>query len=515
MKNLSKLATALFMIGAVGAVKAQVPQGEECGCPPFGERETTFISEFSDANGNLTSNTILSCNEAYELDQTLYVGDGQTLTIQAGTIIRGQSGSGLNAKSIVISRGAQIIANGSENCPIQFTSTGDNLDGNKSLLDVAEWGGLIILGKATNNLLLADGGLAVGDGEGAIEGFDTGDSRTHYGDPGTGFDDNDNSGILRYVSIRHGGSVVGDPSLGNDINGLTCGSVGRGTTLEHIEVVANFDDGIEFFGGTADLKYGSVLFCGDDYFDYDHGYTGRNQFLYGLQFADGVFDLGDEGFESDGDDENSGNFPASAPVIYNATLIGNASDRGVLAKEAFEGKIANSIFGNFNVGVDLDNDRATDAVNNFLSGSLEFVNNSFVDCPTLLTVGGGDPSAEVNSLFSNNGNINAPGLIDTSFDIDAENGTSVLDAVNAVPAAGTASTDEQAPLDGFFASAGYRGAFAPGSSSSWLENFSVVDALNIDNSLVECPSDLNSDGQVNSGDFLLFSGDFGTSCDIE
>ena len=514
MKSLNKLAAAFLILGSVGTVKAQLSQGEECGCPDFESRDNVLISTLTDANGNLSANTSLTCDKVYELDQTLYVGDGLTLTIQAGSIIRGQAGTGLDAKSVLISRGGKIMAMGTKNCPIQFTSTGDNLDGTKSLLDVAEWGGLIVLGSATNNLLLADGGLAIADGVGVIEGFDTEDPRAYYGAEGQAFDDNDNSGVIRHVSIRHGGSVVGDPSLGNDINGLTLGSVGRGTTIEYVEVIANFDDGIEFFGGTVDLRYGAVLFSGDDYFDYDHGYTGRNQFLYGLQFAGGDFDQGDEGLEMDGDDENSGNDPASAPVIYNATIIGNASDRGILAKEALEGKIANSIFGNFNVGVDLDNDRATDAVDNFLNGDLELVNNSFVDCPTLLTVGEATPSSEVGNLFSNNGNIDAPGLIDTSFDIDTENGTTVLDAANVTPAAGTASTDEPAPLDDFFQPAAYRGAFAPGSNESWLSG-STIDTYNIDNSLVSCPSDLNNDGEINSGDFLIFSGDFGSSCAIE
>ena len=515
MKSLNKLAAALMVFGAVGTVNAQLPQGADCGCPEFGDRSNVLISTLTDANGNLTANATLTCDNVYELDQTLYVGDGLTLTVQAGSIIRGQQGTGLDAKSVVISRGGRIIANGSATCPIQFTSTLDNLDGTKSLLEVAEWGGLIILGEATNNLLLADGGLAIADGVGVIEGFDTEDPRAYYGAENQEFNDNDNSGILRYVSIRHGGSVVGDPSLGNDINGLTLGSVGRGTQIDHVEVIANFDDGIEFFGGTVDMKYATVAFCGDDYFDYDHGYTGRNQFFYGLQFAGGDFDLGDEGFEADGDDENSGNSPASAPVIYNATLIGNASDRGVLAKEALEGKIANCIFGNFNVGVDLDNDRATDAVDNYLSGSLEFVNNSFVDCPTVLTVGEDAPSSAVSTQWSNDGNVDAPGLIGTGFDIDTENGTSVLVASDVVPADGTAATDEQAPIDDFFTPAAYRGAFAPGSEGEWLNGWTSASNFNFDNSQVSCPSDLNGDGEVNSGDFLIFSGDFGSSCAIE
>ena len=110
-----------------------------------------------------------------------------------------------------------------------------------------------------------------------VEGFTNVESRIYFGagDPGfPTFDDNDNSGILTYVSMRHGGEIIG---ANNEINGLTLCSVGKGTTIHHIEVVSNLDDGIEFFGGTVDVKYASVLFNDDDGFDWDLGWSGRDQ----------------------------------------------------------------------------------------------------------------------------------------------------------------------------------------------------------------------------------------------
>ena len=501
---------AALFVGAVGTANAQLPYGEECGCPEPGSRTNENLSDYTDGSGNLLANTTLTCDKMWILDETVYVGDGKTITIQAGTIIKGETGTGLAAKSLLISRGGKINAVGSESCPIQFTSVSDPLDGTKSLLDQGEWGGLLILGKATNNLLLANGGLAVGDGVGTIEGFDTSDPRVRYGNPGSGFDDNDNSGVLKYVSLRHGGTVVGDPGLGNDINGLTLGSVGRGTTIEHVEIVGNNDDGIEFFGGTVDVKYISVLFCGDDYFDTDQGWTGRGQFIFGLQ-APGQ---GNEGMECDADDNDSGNSPATHGTIFNATMIGNGANAGVFAKEAVEGTWGNCVFGNFAQGINLDNDRAIDAEEKFANESLRFLNNTFVNVGELFTIGL-NPAPQVPSdEFANSGNLVDNNLIDVSFALDA-NGTTVTDAATFTPAAGTATTDLQAPIDDFFSAAGYRGAFAPGSTSNWLENFSAADAFDLDNSLVSCPSDLNNDGNVNSGDFLIFSGDFGSSCAIE
>ncbi len=517
MKTLNKIAMVAALAGTVGTANAQVPVGEECGCPAFADRTSINLSTLTDANGNLTSTATLTCDNAYVLDATIYVSSGAQLIVQAGTVVRANDdGTGLDANSIVVTRGGQIIANGTESCPIQFTAIDDQLDGNKSLLDNGEWGGLVILGRATNNLLAPTNDLAVANGIGVIEGFDPTDVRVRYGNPPAQFNDNDNSGILRYVSIRHGGGQVGDGgSNGNDLNGLTLGSVGRGTVIEHVEVVANFDDGIEFFGGTVDVKYASVIFAGDDQFDYDQGYTGRNQFLYALQITQGDLDS-DEGFEADGDDEDTGALPFSAPVIYNATIIGNGSDSGVLAKEGFGGRVSNSIFGNFQRGVDLANDAARpfDALQNFNSEALVFSNNCFVNVPTIVSINGAAASTLVANQFAGSGNAATPGLIDTDFTL-AANGVSITNATSFVPAAGTAISSESAPVDGFFTTAKYCGAFAPGSDNNWLSAYSIVDNFDFDNSLVSCPADLNGDGQISSSDFIQFSSAFNTSCEVE
>jgi hypothetical protein len=267
------------------------------------------------------------------------------------------------------------------------------------------------------------------------------------------------------------------------------------------------------------LQYASVLFSGDDYYDADQAHSGRCQFLFGLQYAEGSFDLGDEGFEIDGDDDDAVDFtgdPLTSTSYYNVTMIGNGSDRGVLAKERVEGSFTNCIFGNFQAGVDLDDDRTTDAEENFATlETLTFQNCSFVDCPALLTVGGAAPAPSVLAAFQGAGNVDAPGLIDTQFDIDTLSGTATQIALNFVPAAGTAQSDVDAPIDGFYTSAQYRGAFAPGTQKSWLEGWTAVDVFDLDNSLVSCPTDINGDGQTDVGDLNEFLGEFGNSCAIE
>ncbi len=316
-------------------------------------------------------------------------------------------------------------------------------------------------------------------------------------------------GVLRYVSLRHGGTDIGD---GNEINGLTLGSVGRGTIIEHIEVVANDDDGIEWFGGTVDVKYATVLFCNDDYFDWDQGWTGRGQYLFGVMLPEfgALAAQGDEGFEIDGDDQDSGNLPLSNPTIYNATIIGRNANRGVLAKENTQGEISNSIFANFPQGVDVDTDRPVDAFNQWANGDLVFRNNSFAGVATNFTIGGAAAAGADLAAFNGDGNQDDNGVIDFAFTIDPAT-NAVTDAYNPVPAVGTASSSISAPNDGFFDPVTFRGAFKPG-AEPWTAGWTLGALLESDNSLIACPEDINSDGTIDVLDFLELNSAFGTDC---
>jgi hypothetical protein len=226
-------------------------------------------------SSNITSNTTWTADNVYELGGRITVLDGVTLTIEPGTVIKGQVGIGANATALLVARGGKINAVGTQFKPIIFTSVADEITPEQvgaglfisPNLDPATqglWGGVIILGKAP---------ISASANEIQIEGIPTTDPNGLYG----GNDVSDNSGVMKYVSIRHGGANIGN---GNEINGLTLGGVGNGTTIENIEIVGNQDDGIEFFGGTVNVSNLLVWFSGDDAIDTDQAWAGTlNNFI--------------------------------------------------------------------------------------------------------------------------------------------------------------------------------------------------------------------------------------------
>ena len=291
----------------------------------------------------------------YVLDGLVFVNEGQTLDIQEGTVIRGRPGESRNSSALIVARGARIEASGTAAEPIIFTALNDDLDTFDDLLDAngaptsGEWGGLIVLGRGLTNIDV---------GETPIEGIDATEVRATYG----GTVEDDNSGTLRYISIRHGGTLIGP---GNEINGLTLGAVGSGTTLEYIEIFANQDDGIEWFGGTAQAKYLAVSYSGDDMYDYDQGYNGINQYVFGLM-ASG---FGGDGGEHDGGGSDFGgedSEPFAIPTFANVTYIGSGlnaanSSRTMTIRDNAGAKYWRAVFYDFQNGIRIeerDNDVA-------------------------------------------------------------------------------------------------------------------------------------------------------------
>ncbi len=509
-----------------------------------GFAQSAFLSSYANVDGNQVANSVtLDADTTYILDLKYYVLDGQQLIIEPGTKIKATFGTGLAAPALIVSRGGQIDAQGTATDPIIFTTVEDLLDGQYPIKNQGRWGGVLLLGRAYTNL---QGGqvneFGVQDGEGTIEGLDVPDDRHHYGQdryesqdpevqndpnlegtlkPGGDFDNADNSGIMQYVSIRHGGAVIG---TANEINGLTLGGVGSGTTLENIEIVSNQDDGIEFFGGTANIKYATILFCNDDYIDWDQGYSGKGQFIYGLQLPSSInpqYSIeGDNGMEIDGDDDDLYNSETdsdlaaagvlmSNPTFYNVTMIGNGSDDGIEAKERTWGTIRNSIFANYSAGVDLnqESDRDYDGFYNWEQGNLILENNTFAGNGNMLTVGGAAAEASVVSTFEGDGNLADDNIIDYTLEINAIS-NAISNSVNPVPAAGEASSSFT-PSDSFFDAVSYRGAFEPGTAagSEWIAGWTAQE-----NIALQCPSDLNNDGETNTQDFLLFLPEFGVIC---
>jgi hypothetical protein len=267
---------------------------------------STEESSVIDVSGAITVSTTWTNDNIYKINQKVVVDAGATLTIQEGTIIKGTPGTGSLASALIIARGAKINAVGTASEPIIFTSSSDNIEigqtagTNLDENDRGLWGGLIILGNAPCSF---SGNIP----EAQIEGIPADDTFGLYGGP----DAADNSGVLSYISIRHGGALIGE---GNEINGLTLGGVGNGTVINNIEVVANVDDGIEFFGGTVNASNLLVWAQGDDALDIDQAYSGT------IDNAVVVLgDFSDHAFEIDGPEGSaSGSF-----TIQNATIIGN------------------------------------------------------------------------------------------------------------------------------------------------------------------------------------------------
>jgi len=406
MKKISTLiATAAIALVSMNQSVAQTNNGSACGCPTVASRTPVNMSTLAvnggAADGDLVANTILTCDKLWILDKKIYVPNGLTLTIQPGTVIKATAtATAATAASLVVSRGGKIYADGTADCQIVFTAQADPMDGTYATHNIGKWGGLMLCGQASNNLTLAangpfnatgNGRLCVANGLGTLEGFGTSDFRNQFGvnltTPQAGyltnFDDNDNSGILRYVSVRYSGSIL---VQGGEINGITFGSVGRGTIVDHVEVISNADDNMEFFGGTVNVKNSTFMFGNDDMFDWDLGYSGKAQNIFSVSWGSNdtaftstsgtstIASAADNGFEMDADDQQSGNGSGVAigtiasggyrshPVIYNCTMIGtnkrveNSDNTGmsaICAKELTEGEIYNCVFANFSSGLNL------------------------------------------------------------------------------------------------------------------------------------------------------------------
>lgn len=228
----------------------------------------------------------------YILKGWVYIADGAELTIEPGTIIKGDKQT---KAALIAERGGKLIAQGTATEPIVFTS--EEAKGNRR---PGDWGGIILCGKAKNN-----------KSEMQIEGG----PRTKHG----GNDDADNSGVLSYVRIEFAGYPF---QTDQEINGLTLGSVGSGTKIDHIQVSYTNDDSYEWFGGTVNYKYLVAYKGWDDDFDTDNGFSGKVQF--GLSVRDSkIADVSQSNsFESDNNADGSNSEPHTSAVFSNMTLVG-------------------------------------------------------------------------------------------------------------------------------------------------------------------------------------------------
>ena len=408
--------------------------------------------------GDLTENTTWTAENTYYLNNQLFVKDGVTLTIEAGTEILGRYDADYSADNpapcVVVEQGGMIMAEGTADAPITFRSELDPDDANYGN-GRGLWGGLIVNGYAP---------ISNEGGQSNVEGL----TGIAYG----GTDPDDNSGVMRYVRVWNGGSSIAPD---NEINGITLAGVGRGTTVEFCEVAMNLDDGFEMFGGTVDLKHCVVVAVGDDAFDTDNGYQGRGQFLLVVRADDS--DKGHEMDNATGGDLDSQ--PRSHPHFANVTVISSPShgEDALRLREGTGGDFRNYIIHGANDGVRNDEngsevvtqDWATaEAAGHpdylYISGSI--IMNGLADVPwdDFDEAGDGDWTGTYVS--------ESAGL---SMTVDADG---LPLSVSVMPPVGGAAYQNVDTVldDDFFTQTDFKGAFG---SDNWLEGWSVLSELDI------------------------------------
>lgn len=413
-------------------------------------------------SGDITTNTTWTKTNSYLLNGFIYVKNGATLTIEPGTLIKGDKAS---KGTLIVTRTGKINAAGTAAEPIVFTSNQD--PGQRA---AGDWGGIILLGNAPANFKDTMTMVSI---DGTIEGgVDNAAGDGKFG----GTNAADNSGVLTYVRIEFPG-IAFQPN--NEINGLTCGGVGAGTTIHHIQVSYSGDDSYEWFGGTVNCDH-LIAYRGiDDDFDTDNGFGGKVQF--GVCFRDiAASDAvgASNGFESDNDANGSANTPVTGAIFSNMTIIGpreNAATdltgtffkRGAHLRRNTRESIFNSIFLGFPIGLFIEGSSSQTNVSN---GDLVFNYNSFYGCPKM-------EKAYDSAFVMNAANHIVLGANTTDAQLTAPYQST---APNAVPQSGSpvlsGADFSHTKLSSGFTTVSYRGAF--GQNDTWATGWTEMDPQN-------------------------------------
>jgi hypothetical protein len=329
--------------------------GEDTPTPaPAGNGEPAPTGGNVTVSEAITQDTTWTANNTYTLRNYIFVQKG-TLTIEAGTRVLGAEGSAL-----IITKDAKLNAVGTRERPIVFTSAA--AEGSR---ESGDWGGVVLLGRAPIN---------VKGGVNTIEGFlsNSSDERVRYG----GSDAAHDCGKLKFARIEFAGFQLAPD---NELNGLTTGACGSATDIDYVQVHKGADDGVEMFGGTANLKHLVITQPDDDGLDYDLGYSGKVQFLVVQQNSS----VGNRGIEASGNKSDNVATPFSLPEIWNATFVGSnrapassgTKQEGLVFNTGAGVKLRNAIVTNFpDLAVDVDG-RAS--VARFEAGELSITNTFF------------------------------------------------------------------------------------------------------------------------------------------
>jgi hypothetical protein len=425
------------------AVACSTDTGED---PTPGPNVGECIDGVGVLSGTITDDLTLTNDCEWLLRGGVFIGDDTNetvLTIDAGTQIFGETST---RGMLVIARNSKIMAMGTADAPIVFTSSKE--EGTRARGD---WGGLIINGNAVTN---------VGD--------------EAFGEGGTGWyggtDNNDDSGELHYVRIEFAGQLI---SPDNELNGIAFQAVGSGTVIDHIQVHFNADDGVEFFGGAAEWKYIVTTGIGDDNLDWTDGWVGKGQFFVGQQW-DGA---GGNGIEADNNGEDNDAAPRSHPTLSNLTLAGSQngafSGTGILLREGTAANIYNAVVVGWGTqGFDIDHDatyaNGWDAGNNSLTGDLT-VEGSILSNDTDFATDDDGTAPFTLTDFWNNLNSGNVTVGDTSSVLEDAFNTGAPDLR---PSGGSpAASGAVDPGDAFFDSVNFRGGIDP--SDDWTQGWTT------------------------------------------
>jgi len=339
--------------------------GAACGCPEIAARDTVWVT---DNDGAGVGTATWTCDHLYVLGEQVFVNATDTLTIEPGTVVLGFPGEGRNEVNtpvpfsigilrsvtydiypgaLVVARGGFLDAQGTASCPIQFTFLGDPLDGSVGFDVQGQWGGVVLCGAAQLNTLALDQSFwtnpstttGVGTGEDRAEGIvdGTGQDRHVYGGNS---DPEGSSGVLSYVSLRHGSTNLGWTQFGNgnETDMLQLDACGSGTVVDHVEIVSSADDGLHILGGVPKVTHVVSAFHAEDAFETDQSFSGAGQFWFGIQdtlLAQPTNPAGPSFvFDAEGDDLEDNNMdlssePFSLPVMHNLTLVTNGGEQAI------------------------------------------------------------------------------------------------------------------------------------------------------------------------------------------
>ena len=411
-----------------------------------------------------------TANNLYLLNGKTYVKSGATITIEAGTRIEGiYNEDFFYASALIITKGAKIIAEGTENAPIVFAP---HVDENNPTIEPGDWGGLILLGEAPtckgNDYLI----------EGVVPYTIPAGIDVTFG----GNNKNDNSGILRYVRVEYAGTSIGE---GNEINSFTFGGVGSGTTVEYCQAYYGADDSFEFFGGTVNAKYLISVAANDDAFDFDYGYQGKLQFLVAVLDPNTPYSFHANGIECDHEKSNPTAEPKTRPVISNLTIVGthngenslfdpsdpsiNIVNYGARFRENTRFVLRNSVFYGYKNVIYVDDRHGN--ITNTVRGDVIFTNHvtkSVFANNVIGAIPGANHKKGVWTPGSTNSFVDATTIgmgIRSCFSYDQFFGGTTLAAFRNPARTGANSTN----LGGFFTPTTYIGAVSPNSKEAWID----------------------------------------------